>query len=107
MRATLGATATINYFNFIFFALFVLFATRSLDVAPGVLGAVLGAGAVGGVIGSVVTGPLSRRIGVGPTYIARLRRVPGAALARAARGRAALGSSSGCCSWPSSARGSA
>jgi MFS family permease len=69
VRASLGATATINYFNFIFFALFVLFATRSLDVAPGVLGAVLGAGAVGGVIGSVVTGPVSRRIGVGPTYI--------------------------------------
>jgi len=39
VRASLAASATINYFNFIFFALFVLFATRSLDVAPGVLGA--------------------------------------------------------------------
>jgi MFS family permease len=33
------------------------------------LGAVLGAGAVGAVFGSTITGSLSRRIGIGPTYI--------------------------------------
>ncbi len=69
MRAALAATATINLFNFVFHALFVLYATRTLDVRPGILGAVLGAGAVGGLLGSVVTGPLSRRIGVGPAFI--------------------------------------
>jgi MFS family permease len=68
VRAALGATATINFFNFVFFALFILYATRSLDVEPGPLGLVLGAGAVGGLIGSVVTGRLSRRIGVGPAF---------------------------------------
>jgi predicted MFS family arabinose efflux permease len=68
VRAALGATATINFFNFVFFALFILYATRSLDVEPGTLGLVLGAGAVGGLIGSVVTGRLSRRIGVGPAF---------------------------------------
>ena len=31
----LAATATINFFNFVFFALFVLYATRYLDVSPG------------------------------------------------------------------------
>src|ERR671935_230055 len=64
MRASLLATATINFFNFVFFALFILYATRSLHVRPGTLGFVLGAGAVGGLIGSAVTGRLGRRIGV-------------------------------------------
>jgi MFS family permease len=69
MRAALAATATINFFNFVFHALFVLYATRSLEVRPAVLGAVLGAAAVGGVLGSAVTAPLTRRIGVGPAFV--------------------------------------
>jgi MFS family permease len=69
MRSGLGATATINFFNFVFFALFVLYATRYLDVRPGLLGVVLGAGAVGGLIGAVLTGPVVGRIGVGPAGI--------------------------------------
>jgi MFS family permease len=68
IRAALGATATINFFNFVFFALFILYATRELDVSAGTLGLVLGAGAVGGVIGSVVTGRVGRRIGIGPAF---------------------------------------
>jgi len=69
LRAALGATATINLFNFAFFTLFILFATRTLDVAPGTLGLVLGAGAVGGVIASLITGRLARRIGIGPAFV--------------------------------------
>ena len=69
MRSGLGATATINFFNFVFFALFVLYATRYLDVKPGLLGVVLGAGAVGGLIGAVLTGRIMRRIGVGPAFL--------------------------------------
>jgi MFS family permease len=69
VRASLGATATINFFNFVFWALFVLYATRSLDVAPAALGLVLGAASVGGVLGSVVTGRLARRIGIGPAFL--------------------------------------
>jgi MFS family permease len=68
LRAALGATATINFFNFVFFALFILYATKSLGVEPATLGLVLGAGAVGGVIGSLVTGRVSRRIGLGPAF---------------------------------------
>jgi MFS family permease len=69
MRASLLATATINLFNFVFFALFILYAVRSLGVSAGTLGLVLGAGAVGGLIGSVITTRLSRRIGVGPAFL--------------------------------------
>lgn len=68
MRADLAATATINYFNFVFFALFILFATRSLHVGPATLGVVLGAGAVGGILGSLITGRIVRRIGIGPAF---------------------------------------
>jgi MFS family permease len=69
IRASLLATATINFFNFIFWALFLLYATKTLGVRPGVLGLVLGAASVGGLIGSVVTGRLSRRMGVGPAFV--------------------------------------
>jgi MFS family permease len=69
MRASLLATATINLFNFIFAALFILYAVRALHVRPGTLGLVLGAGAVGGLIGSMVTTRLSRRIGIGKAFL--------------------------------------
>jgi MFS family permease len=68
-RASLLSTATLNFFNFMFFALFVLFATQELNVRPGTLGVVLGVGALGGVIGAFLAAPLGRRIGVGPAFL--------------------------------------
>ena len=68
MRADLAATATINLFNFMFFALAILYATRDLHVSPAALGLVLGAAAVGSIIGSVITGAVERRIGIGPAF---------------------------------------
>ena len=67
--ASLLSTAWINFFNFVVMALFVLYATRELGLGPGVLGAVLGAGAIGGLVGSVVAGRMTRRIGIGPTFV--------------------------------------
>jgi MFS family permease len=69
IRASLLATATINFFNFVFWALFMLYAIRELDVGPGLLGVVLGAASMGGVLGSIVTGRISRRIGIGPAFV--------------------------------------
>ncbi len=69
MRASLLGAATINLFNFMFWALFVLYAVRELGVSAGTLGLVLGAGAVGGLIGSIVTTRLTRRIGIGPALM--------------------------------------
>jgi MFS family permease len=68
VRAALGATATLNFFNFMFAALFVLYATTTLGVPPGLLGVVLGAGAIGSLLGSVITGRLAARIGIGPAF---------------------------------------
>lgn len=69
MRAALGATTTINLFNFAFWALYVLFVVRDLHVQAGALGVLLGSAAVGGLLGSVITMRLSRRIGIGPAFI--------------------------------------
>jgi MFS family permease len=69
IRSELLGVATINFFNFIFFALFVLYATRSLGVGPATLGVVLGLASLGAVSGSFLTGPVSRRLGVGPALI--------------------------------------
>lgn len=68
MRPTLLSVATINFFNFAFAALFILYATTTLGVSPGVLGLALGTGAIGGVIGAVVASRIGRRIGLGPAY---------------------------------------
>jgi MFS family permease len=69
IRAELFGVATLNLFNFMFFALFLLYATRDLGVRPATLGIVLGAASIGTLSGSFVTARISRRIGVGPTFI--------------------------------------
>ena len=69
IRAELLGVATINFFNFMFFALFVLYATRYLDVGPATLGIVLGVASLGALGGSFVTGRIGRRLGIGPTFI--------------------------------------
>ena len=64
----LASTATVNFFNLGFFAIFLLYATRSLHVGAGTIGIVLGLAATGGLLGAVITGPLTRWIGVGPAF---------------------------------------
>jgi predicted MFS family arabinose efflux permease len=68
IRPQLFATATINLFNYVFHAIFVLYATRELGVSPGLLGLALGAGAVGGIFGALVAVRLERLIGIGPAF---------------------------------------
>jgi MFS family permease len=69
IRAALAAGATLNYFNYVFLALFILYVTRTLQVPPATLGVVLGSGAVGSILGTLVAGRLARRLGIGPTLI--------------------------------------
>ncbi len=69
VRASLLGASVVNFFNFVFFALFVLYATRYLHVQPGVLGLVLGIGAVGGLLGAAATRRLTNRFGVGRVYV--------------------------------------
>src|SRR5207249_1611689 len=69
LRPSLISVATLNFFNFVFGALFILYATRELQVRSGTLGIVLGAGAIGGLLGAAVSGRLGRRIGIGPAFV--------------------------------------
>ncbi|MFC4035494.1 MFS transporter [Streptomyces polygonati] len=69
LRALVAAAATVNFFNFVFHTLVVLYAVDQLGLSAGTLGVVVGAGAVGGILGAVVTGRIVRTIGVGPTVL--------------------------------------
>jgi MFS family permease len=69
IRPDLFCAATVNLFNFVFFSIFVLFATRELGVAPGTLGIALGAGAVGGILGALIAPRLERVIGIGRSVV--------------------------------------
>ncbi len=69
IRAELLGVATLNLFNFMFSALFILYATRYLRIGPGTLGLVLGIAAVGTLGASYFTGAVSRRIGLGPAFL--------------------------------------
>jgi MFS family permease len=67
-RPTLTAVATLNFFNYAFQALFILYATRTLGVSAGALGLVLGVAALGGICGAVISGRVGRRLGVGRAF---------------------------------------
>jgi MFS family permease len=64
----LGATA-INLFNYVFHALLILYVTTVLGISPGMLGALIGIASIGGLVGAAVTGPLTRRFGIGPVVV--------------------------------------
>jgi MFS family permease len=70
LRSILLASTTLNLFNYMFEALFILYATTELKVSAGTLGVVLGVGATGGLLGAMITGRLTRRFGIGPTLLA-------------------------------------
>jgi MFS family permease len=77
LRPSLISAATLNFFNYAFAAVFILYAVRELGVSAGTLGLVLGGAAVGGLIGAVVAGRLGRRIGLGPAFVLGMVLFPG------------------------------
>jgi MFS family permease len=69
LRSIMLGTTTLNLFNYMFAALFVLYASTELDISPGLLGAVIGAGSFGALLGAAVTSRLARRFGIGRAMI--------------------------------------
>ncbi|NUR30822.1 MAG: MFS transporter [Catenulispora sp.] len=65
VRALLTTVAVLNLFDFIFQALFVLYAVRYLHIDSGLLGLALGAGALGGLVAATVTSRIVARVGIG------------------------------------------
>ena len=62
--------ATVNFFNLMFAALYLLYAVRVLHIRPGAVGLLIGAAAIGAVLGSLVTKRIAARIGAGWAYTA-------------------------------------
>ena len=69
MRAELLGVATINFFNFVYWAMFMLYASRYLHVTPVTIGVVIGVAAAGTLVASALTGRIARAIGVGPAFL--------------------------------------
>ncbi|HZG93915.1 MAG TPA: MFS transporter [Mycobacteriales bacterium] len=69
LRPFYVCASTINFFNFMFSAVLVLYMSRTLALSPQLIGLVLGAGAVGGLAGAAIASRLTRRIGIGHTLV--------------------------------------
>jgi MFS family permease len=69
LRSMAGLAATYNLFEGAVLALLVLYATRELGLAAGLIGLVVSAGSLGALAGAALTGRLERRLGVGPALI--------------------------------------
>jgi MFS family permease len=69
IRAELIGVATINFFNYMYSALLVLYAVQYLHVKAATLGVVLGVAAVGTIGSSYYTGRIARRLGIGPAFL--------------------------------------
>jgi MFS family permease len=67
MRAAAVSCGLINFFDMMLMSVLVLFLSRRLHLAPGVIGSVLAAGAVGAVLGAVVAPRVAGRLGLGRT----------------------------------------
>jgi len=70
LRASLFSAATLNFFNFVMWGILVLYASRTLRLSPGLIGAAFSAGAVGALLGAMAAPRLGRRWGLGPVTIA-------------------------------------
>ena len=68
VRASLIAVGTVNFFNLMFNAIYLLYAVRVLHIRAGVVGLLLGMAAIGGLVGALVTKRIATRIGAGWAY---------------------------------------
>jgi MFS family permease len=68
-RPLLLGVSVINLFNYVFHALLILYVTTVLGISPGLLGALFGIASIGGLVGAAVTGPVTRRFGIGPVVV--------------------------------------
>jgi MFS family permease len=69
LRAGVLCTSTINFFNFLLFAIFVLYASRTLGLSPATIGIVLGTASIGALAGALIAPRIGRRIGIGRAVV--------------------------------------
>ena len=69
LRAGIACTSTINFFSFFVFAIFVLYASRTLGLGAGAIGLILGAASFGALAGAVIAPRVGRRLGIGRAVV--------------------------------------
>jgi MFS family permease len=69
LRPALACVSIVNFFNFVFWGVLVVFLARELDLSPGAIGAVFSVGAVGALVGALLAPRLGSRIGYGPSAV--------------------------------------
>jgi len=70
IRSELIGIATINFFNYMYSALLVLYAVQTLHLRASTLGLLLGTSALGTIFSAYFTGAIARRLGLGPAFLA-------------------------------------
>ena len=65
LRGSVACSTTVNFFNLMGSSLRILYASRYLELWPGLIGIALGIGASGGILGAIFATPLTKAIGVG------------------------------------------
>jgi len=75
-QPTLGALAmsisTLSFFNAALEAVYLLYMTRNLNLTPGLIGIIFGAGSLGFVLGALLPAYLTQRVSLGGTIIGGL-----------------------------------
>lgn len=69
LRSIAGCTGTTNFFSSALFALYILFATRELNLGPAQIGVIFSIGGVTGLTGALTAGWVAHRLGVGRTIV--------------------------------------
>jgi MFS family permease len=72
LRAVAGSVVTLEFCYGIFGTLFLLYASRELGFAPGLLGMIFAVGGVSSLLGAIAAGPLTCRFGLGLTLVLAL-----------------------------------
>ena len=70
LRPVLVTMAGTSFFGHMFLTVYVLYMKRDLGLSDVTVGLVFAAGGVGALTGALITEPLNRRFGVGPTMVA-------------------------------------
>jgi MFS family permease len=69
LRAGVACTSVINFFSFFGFAIFVLYASRTLDLSAAAIGVILGAASFGALAGALIAPRVGRRLGIGRAVV--------------------------------------
>jgi MFS family permease len=69
LRALTASTLIFNFCANGAFAVYLVYAVRSLDLSPAAIGVIFSLGNVGWLLGALVTGRVSSRLGVGRTLV--------------------------------------